>query len=128
MVLDAQRGIVQNPEPAAALELLLLNLALLPQLLPLERMDSVPAPSAPVQGHPAHDRQEGSPLPARESGPCRTCPGPGYRAVNTGPRRKRAPLPAAANPLPSLRPPGSPEVAPGPSGKCPRDRQPVPRG
>ena len=49
MVLDAQRGIVQNPEPAAALELLLLNLALLPQLLPLERMDSVPAPAAPVQ-------------------------------------------------------------------------------
>ena len=68
MVLDAQRGIVQNPEPAAALELLLLNLALLPQLLPLERMDSVPAPSAPVQGHPAHDRQEGSPLPPRDMG------------------------------------------------------------
>ena len=54
------------------------------------------------------------------SGPRRPAP------VNTGPRRKRAPLPAAANPLPSLRPPGSPEVAPGPSGKCPPDRQPVP--
>ncbi len=36
MTLDAQRGIVQSPEPAAALELLLLNLALLPQLLPLD--------------------------------------------------------------------------------------------
>lgn len=35
MALDAQRGIVQSPEPAAALELLLLNLALLPQLLPV---------------------------------------------------------------------------------------------
>ena len=54
------------------------------------------------------------------SGPRRPAP------VNTGPRRKRAPLPAAANPLPSLRPPGNPEVAPGPSGKCPPDRQPVP--
>ncbi len=38
MTLDAQRGIVQNPEPAAALELLLLNLALLPQLLPLDQL------------------------------------------------------------------------------------------
>ena len=38
MTLDAQRGIVQSPEPAAALELLLLNLALLPQLLPLEKL------------------------------------------------------------------------------------------
>uniref|UniRef100_UPI0026265ACE DNA polymerase III subunit gamma/tau n=1 Tax=uncultured Desulfovibrio sp. TaxID=167968 RepID=UPI0026265ACE len=35
MALDAQRGIVQSPEPAAALELLLLNLALLPRLLPV---------------------------------------------------------------------------------------------
>ncbi|WP_297228216.1 DNA polymerase III subunit gamma/tau [uncultured Desulfovibrio sp.] len=43
MTLDAQRGIVQNPEPAAALELLLLNLALLPQLLPLERLPETPA-------------------------------------------------------------------------------------
>lgn len=66
MVLDAQRGIVQNPEPAAALELLLLNLALLPQLLPLERMDSLPAPAAPVQGHPGHDRQDGSAPPPRD--------------------------------------------------------------
>lgn len=35
MVLDAQRPVTQNPEPATALELLLLNLALLPQLLPV---------------------------------------------------------------------------------------------
>lgn len=60
-----------------SLELLLLNLALLPQLLPLERMDSVPAPSAPVQGHPAHDRQEGSPLPPRDMGHAVPGPGPG---------------------------------------------------
>lgn len=35
MVLESQRGILQSMEPAAALELLLLNLALLPRLLPL---------------------------------------------------------------------------------------------
>ena len=48
MTLDAQRSIVQNPEPAAALELMLLNLALLPQLLPLENLPAgMPvAPSA----------------------------------------------------------------------------------
>lgn len=38
MTLDSQRGIVQSPEPAAALELLLLNLALLPQLLPVGQL------------------------------------------------------------------------------------------
>lgn len=35
MILESQRGIAQSPEPGAALELLLLNLALLPQLLPV---------------------------------------------------------------------------------------------
>ncbi|MDD4701848.1 MAG: DNA polymerase III, subunit gamma and tau, partial [Desulfovibrio sp.] len=38
MTLDSQRGIVHSPEPAAALELLLLNLALLPQLLPVGQL------------------------------------------------------------------------------------------
>lgn len=35
MVLEAQRGITTSQEPAAALELLLVNLALLPKLLPV---------------------------------------------------------------------------------------------
>lgn len=35
MTLESQRTIAQSPEPGAALELLLLNLALLPQLLPV---------------------------------------------------------------------------------------------
>ncbi len=39
MTLDNQRRILQSLEPAAALELLLLNLALLPRLLPLEEFD-----------------------------------------------------------------------------------------
>lgn len=38
MVLDAQRRVIHSPEPAAALELLLLNVALLPRLLPLAHM------------------------------------------------------------------------------------------
>lgn len=39
MTLDNQRRILQSLEPAAALELLLLNLALLPRLLPLDDLD-----------------------------------------------------------------------------------------
>ena len=62
MTLDAQRGIVQNPEPAAALELLLLNLALLPQLLPLENLPGTPA------ALPATDAVAGMP-PGRSTGP-----------------------------------------------------------
>ena len=63
MTLDAQRGIVQNPEPAAALELLLLNLALLPQLLPLDRL---PEPSTPPGTDSVHLTLEIMRLPARE--------------------------------------------------------------
>lgn len=55
MVLDAQRKVIHSPEPAAALELLLLNLALMPKLLPLERVsDAAPAASsAPIPAAPA---------------------------------------------------------------------------
>ncbi len=36
MTLDAQRKVIHSPEPAAALELLLVNLTLMPRLLPLQ--------------------------------------------------------------------------------------------
>jgi DNA polymerase-3 subunit gamma/tau len=54
MTLDSQRGIVQSPEPAAALELLLLNLVMLPQLLPVgqltpAQMAGQPSGQAPGQ-------------------------------------------------------------------------------
>lgn len=119
MVLDAQRGIVQNPEPTAALELLLLNLALLPQLLPLERMDSVPAPSAPVQGHPDRDRQDGSPLPPRDMGHAAPVQSPGPRSREHGtPAEKSATDGSnepAPEPVPSRRP-----------GSCARSRREMP--
>jgi DNA polymerase-3 subunit gamma/tau len=38
--LDARRGIVYSPDPGASLELLLLNLVMLPRLLPLNRLES----------------------------------------------------------------------------------------
>lgn len=95
MTLDSQRGIVQSPEPAAALELLLLNLALLPQLLPVGQLtpgqmsgqtsgqsygqtsgQSYGAAPASAQG-PASGAQQGS-APASSSGqpavPAQTVP------------------------------------------------------
>ena len=70
MTLDAQRGIVQSPEPAAALELLLLNLALLPQLLPLEKLpEAAPAAAvpadAPMRAAPASGNFADAPHPER---------------------------------------------------------------
>ena len=73
MALEAQRNVTRSPEPASALELLLLNMAFLPELLPVERVSqavrkeskgastaesmettaaSAPAP-APYAGEPA---------------------------------------------------------------------------
>lgn len=45
MTLNAQRGIIQSPEPAAALELLLLNLTLLPRLLPVGLLSANDVPT-----------------------------------------------------------------------------------
>ena len=119
MVLDAQRGIVQNPEPAAALELLLLNLALLPQLLPLERMDSVPAPAAPVQGHPAHDRQEGSPLPPRDMGHAAPVRAPAARAREHGTPAEKSAAAGSSEPAPEPAPSRRP-------GSCARPQREAP--
>ena len=49
MTLESQRSIIQNPDPATALELLLLNMALLPRLLPLENL----VPGQPPQSAPS---------------------------------------------------------------------------
>lgn len=104
MVLDAQRGIVQNPEPAAALELLLLNLALLPQLLPLERMDSAPAPAAPVQGPARHDRQEGSALPPRDMGHAAPAQTPAARSRERGTPAEKSAAAGSSEPAPEPAP------------------------
>lgn len=75
MILDSQRGITQSPEPGAALELLLLNIALLPQLLPIgaaeptslrENGDSS-ADSASGKGDDKAESQSNSKEKGRES-------------------------------------------------------------
>jgi DNA polymerase-3 subunit gamma/tau len=65
MTLDAQRRVIHSLEPASALELLLLNIALLPRLVPVEQ-----TPLPHVAGHagaslPAPDRASPN---ARSSG------------------------------------------------------------
>ncbi|MDR3357623.1 MAG: DNA polymerase III subunit gamma/tau [Desulfovibrio sp.] len=56
--LEARRGIVYNPDPGAALELLLFNLVMLPRLLPLDRLGGGPG---------AVGKDEGAAEPARPS-------------------------------------------------------------
>ncbi|MCI6333528.1 MAG: DNA polymerase III, subunit gamma and tau, partial [Desulfovibrio piger] len=103
----------------AALELLLLNLALLPQLLPLVRMDSVPAPSAPVQGHPAHDRQEGSPLPPRDMGHAAPVQAPATRSREHGTPAEKSAAAGSNEPAPEPAPSRRP-------GSCARPQREMP--
>lgn len=95
MTLDAQRGIVQSPEPAAALELLLLNLALLPQLLPL---DCLP------------DRQAGrGPARAKASGPLAVPEASPPPVSGNDPAAAPPPPPQTRGPAVSAVPPMPPE-------------------
>ncbi len=97
MTLDAQRRVIHSPEPAAALELLLLNMALLPRLLPLDRL--------PAQG------------PSPDNG---TPPPPTPAAAPPQPASS-SPLPGAA-PLSAPRSDASPSIAP----RMTRPAQPSP--
>ncbi len=50
MILDNMRPVAGSQEPAAALELMLINLALLPRLLPAQLVESARAAQPPVTG------------------------------------------------------------------------------
>ena len=75
MTLDSQRRILTSLEPSAGLELLLLNLAMLPRLLPLEELAPL-APASPVSQGTAP--QSGSPssgsVPPAQSAPRESAP------------------------------------------------------
>ncbi|MDE7371546.1 MAG: DNA polymerase III, subunit gamma and tau, partial [Desulfovibrio sp.] len=146
MTLDAQRGITQSPEPGAALELLLLNLALLPRLLPLEKLDSLggaiaepvrpaapgehpprvePAKPAPAQA-PAPEMKapqaEEAPAPVQEAEPQRAESGHAEAAAPVEPHREpmEKPAPAAAAST------GAPEAEAAAPGNAPEPVQPAP--
>lgn len=60
MTLENQKTIAQNPEPGPALELLLLNLALLPRLIPVGNAPKIPQNSGDAQpGEASQPRQNG---------------------------------------------------------------------
>ncbi|MBR3663188.1 MAG: DNA polymerase III subunit gamma/tau [Desulfovibrio sp.] len=92
LVLDGQRGVVQSTEPATALELLLLNLALLPRLLPLAK-----APLA--QG-----------VSLQTSGSAQTS---GFAGGDTGGQPAKAPA-TSARPIPRRETPLTAHVRPDP--------------
>lgn len=145
MTLDAQRGITQSPEPAAALELLLLNLALLPRLLPVERLDafsptdgprSVPSPVGPAP--------EAAPVataaPEREKAPRHDPPTEhadkptsAFRAkampasAARGEPREPHPAPSAPEPEPPSPEPPAPEANAGPKPADAQERGVTPR-
>jgi DNA polymerase-3 subunit gamma/tau len=73
MTLEGQRRVLGSLEPALGLELLLLNIALLPRLLPLEQLSAAPKASSPSQGNAGgllpSGRREPDPAPSRSPAP-----------------------------------------------------------
>ncbi|MDE5831998.1 MAG: hypothetical protein K2H64_03285, partial [Desulfovibrio sp.] len=66
MTLENQRSVSQNPDPGSALELLLVNLALLPQLLPIgDSRASGPVAAPPRHGEPSKISPRTAASPAR---------------------------------------------------------------
>lgn len=75
MTLDSQRRILTSLEPSSGLELLLLNLAMLPRLLPLAELETWPvtysssAAAATTPALPGSSRSTSEPAPAMQASP-----------------------------------------------------------
>lgn len=91
MTLDSQRRILTSLEPSSGLELLLLNLALLPRLLPLKELETWPSasPAAPV---PSSSPKASLPQPSKSASP--------PAATQAFPSRENA----ASSPAPAVEP------------------------
>ncbi len=105
MTLDSQRRILTSLEPSVGLELLLLNLAMLPRLLPLRELAAFPAGESPPEAArvPAAERAE-SAAPQREIPALREA----KRAIPETPRpaaeAPQDPVPPVAPDLPKAPP------------------------
>lgn len=111
MTLDGQRRILTSLEPAAGLELLLLNLALLPRLLPLAELNPAGTPPAESNGGPTPVAPS-SPV-ASEDGAALSFPSVGSASSGVGgPSARRAeeatPRPALCSARPGVKLPGGP--------------------
>ncbi|MEL7638175.1 MAG: DNA polymerase III subunit gamma/tau [Solidesulfovibrio sp.] len=146
MTLEGQRRVLTSLEPALSLELMLLNLAYLPRLLPLQNLASCamppsggpgPAPTGP--GAPSGpSRMPGSPGSAGPSGTPGGYGASGQPGGSAGlPPRRIAPVPgqapgqaAASRPAwqaPSTAASAPPPAALGASQAVPRDPATAPR-
>ena len=112
MTLDSQRCILTSLEPSAGLELLLLNLAMLPRLLPLEELAPIAAPASGGVVTP----QGSAPLSGGVTGSA-----PAASSSSAAPAQSAAPRPVAepvASPATSpapAEPPAPVQSAPSPS-------------
>ncbi len=119
MTLDSQRRILTSLEPSAGLELLLLNLAMLPRLLPLEELGGVPAAPAGMSGVQDASRAERSAAPSVPFAPAEPA-----RRAGAGESAERE-VPAACAPASSFVPPSAPAARPFTPSVAPAP-QPVP--
>ncbi len=115
MVLESQRQILTSIEPAAALELLLLNLALLPRLVSLEVL------SGTASSSPRRTNEPGGSLPP----PPRTPPPPASppRPEKAAPQPASSPAPVPERTAPQTAP-ASPPVRPPHNAQPPEQEQP----
>jgi DNA polymerase-3 subunit gamma/tau len=103
MTMDSQRKILTSLEPALALELLLLNLACLPDLLAL-------GGTAPARGQAPGSAAPPRPGPGRPSGPPQSSPQGARRADPAAQHRPEQAAPRAPRPEPA--PPGADQAEP----------------
>ncbi|OLN26544.1 DNA polymerase III subunits gamma and tau [Desulfovibrio sp. DV] len=122
MTLEGQRRVQTSLEPALALELLLLNMAYLPRLLPLQNLAACAAPVAPASGPgpgggPAAGRSPQTPRPGGyRPQPLADQPAP-YGQHRPASATPQAPAPTQASP------PVAAPVQPSPAVKTPPPSQ-----
>ena len=124
MTLDSQRRILTSLEPSAGLELLLLNLAMLPRLLPLEELAPIAAPasggvvtpqgSAPLSGGvtgSAPAASSSSAAPAQSAAPRPVAEPVASPATSPAPAEHPAPVQSTPSPSFARRAPTSASVS-----------------
>ncbi|BBD07894.1 DNA polymerase III subunit gamma/tau [Desulfovibrio ferrophilus] len=111
LTLEGQQRVKSSVEPALALELLLLNLAYLPRLMPLESIASTgQAPAAPGPPAASTPVRQSTPVPLHDSAH------PAYESMEQAPPRRSAPAaPAPASAPDSAATSGNQDSDPAPA-------------
>ncbi|MDR2161340.1 MAG: DNA polymerase III subunit gamma/tau [Desulfovibrio sp.] len=123
MTLEGQRRVLTALEPALALELLLLNLAMLPRILPLESLlgRDAPAQQASVQDSRGQDGRLEPGTPSARSWPLREPAAPAPAAPE--PPVPEPPVPPAGGPCSLAREPDAPSLPEAPQPRPSGERQ-----